>query len=448
MVNICFIANYYKTIVFVEITKILIQHGITIYWIVPNNKQYQDLKKIFSKDQLLYIGKNEVLKAAENNCDYDLKINELIYGDRVLSLESKKWTYLYLSHLKHLYYDFIKQNNIKYVFGEVTWAHELIAHRLTIAAKDLECKYLNPHTIRIPNGRFAFFTDEFQSKIKEVYQEVNTAKDSIKIEKPSYLLINNNLLAKKGTLRYNLIKVKNFVLRTNQDANDPTLYSNPSLQFKIRVKEIYNRLVFNNFVSETSIDDLPQDKTCVLFTLHKQPEASIDVIGRYYENQLEMILNIWRVLPENYALLIKEHSNAIGDRGFKFYRKINALPSTYLVDNKEDSYKLLERCEVVFTVSGTIGYEASLKEIRAFTFAPTFFNKLKGCNEVSWKDFKSNTLTELIATSKIGLGIDEFSEWLLTNSFEGIMSDAYGDPRCMEEENIRKLSEAFLKIIK
>ncbi|PQV49653.1 hypothetical protein CLV33_103291 [Jejuia pallidilutea] len=446
--NICFIANYYKTDVFVEIAKVLSGSNIKSFWIIPNRKQYEFLKTMFHENQLLYIGKKEVLSHNNKTVNIDLKINELVYGDRVLSMESKGWTFDYLLKLKELVYDFINTNTIEFVFGEVTWAHELAVHRLTIEAKELNCQFLNPHTIRIPNNRFAFFTDEYQSNIKQLSNLSSLSDDlSIKLEKPSYLAINDKLIAKKGTLKHNLILIKNFILRTNQDVNDPTLYSSPLTQFKIRTSEVFNRVLFKWFVSETLIKDLPKNKKQLLFTLHKQPEASIDVIGRYYENQLELIKNIWRILPEDYILLVKEHSNAIGDRNLKFYKTVKNLHNVYLINNKADSHKLLDNVEAVFTVSGTIAYEAALKGKKGFTFAPAFFNKMTTCTEVSWKDFKNKSLDDLINEQNNSLSPKLFSKWLLENSFEGIMSDAFGDPRSINKENIHKLANAFITIV-
>src|SRR5690606_6237857 len=135
---------------------------------------------------------------------------------------------------------------------------------------------------------------------------------------------NDKVIQKKGTISHNLRLLKNFILRTNQDINDPTLYKSPLTQFMIRTKEIYNRILFKNFVKEVQTDNLPSQPK-ILFTLHKQPEASVDVIGRYYENQLLLIKNIWRFMPDGYQLLVKEHSNAIGDRSLAFYRAVKQL---------------------------------------------------------------------------------------------------------------------------
>ncbi|MEZ4792895.1 MAG: hypothetical protein R2783_05395 [Gelidibacter sp.] len=447
MKNICFVANYFKTDIFVAIAKTLDKHDINSYWIIPSGKQYKELGKTFSKDRLLYIGKKEVLATTGRIMDHDLKIHELVYGDRVLREESKKWTFDYLLKLQPLFYDFIQKNHIHHIFGEITWAHELLAQRLVRQATELKCQYYSTQTVRIPNGRFTFFTDDFESQIEEVEPEPKEQHPPIELAKPTYLAIMDQHIKNQSSTKGNLKKLKNFIFRTNQDFNDPTLYSNPYTLFKIRTKEIWNRIAFKNFVSETTYDQLPKDKKFILFTLHKQPEASIDVCGRYYENQLQLITNIWRILPEGYIFLVKEHSNAIGDRGLKFYKTVKGLRNTILIHHKEDSHRLIDLCDAVFTVSGTIAYETALKGKRSFTFAPAFFNRLSNCNEISWKDFRnSQSLFDLIH-AKEPSNIEEFSNWLLNNSFEGIMTDAFTEPVCAEKENIVKLCVGFLNVI-
>ncbi|MDO1502196.1 hypothetical protein Q2T40_18845 [Winogradskyella maritima] len=447
MSNICFIANYYKTDVFLEVSKILEKKNHTVFWIVSSKKQYDWLLSKFPSDRLLYIGKKEVLASKTKQIDVDLKLNELIYNDRVLKHESRNWSYNYLKNLTSLYYNFFKTNKISYIFGEITWAHEILAYRLSTFHTELETQFLNPHTIRVPNGRFAFFTDEFQSCIKEVKRVDNEVFSTITAEKPEYLKLNDKWIDKKKSISHNIGLLKNFIFRTNQDANDVTLYSSPYNQFKIRTTEIINRFIFNKFVSETTIEKLPENGKFVLFTLHKQPEASIDVIGRYYENQLSLIENIWRFLPENYYLLVKEHSNAIGDRSYSFYSKVKSLRNVFLIDNRINSYDLIEISSAIFTVSGTVAYEAALMSTMSFTFAPAFFNKLKCCREISLDEFKHNTFIELMSKNNTGLSNEGFSNWLMSNSFKGVMSDAFGNPRSIEPENINLIANAIEKIV-
>ena len=79
-----------------------------------------------------------------------------------------------------------------------------------------------------------------------------------------------------------------------------------------------------------------------------------------------------------------------------------------------DSHKLLDICEAVFTVSGTVAYEAALKGKKSFTFGPVYFNKLNYCKKISWKDFRNtNNLQELLSSFPTTNNIKEFSKKLL-----------------------------------
>src|SRR5690606_24694408 len=88
------------------------------------------------------------------------------------------------------------------------------------------------------------------------------------------------------------------------------------------LREEWNRLTYQ-FIKKTSYQEI-EKKNFVLFTLHKQPEASVDIVGRYFDDQYKVIQSIWRILPESWYLVVKEHTNAIGDRSFSFFRKIKA----------------------------------------------------------------------------------------------------------------------------
>ncbi len=98
-----------------------------------------------------------------NICCDGVKKTRSYYSDRVLRYEPA-FGEAYLKSIQKSYYEFIKQNNIRFVFGEMTWAHEVLMSCITHKCSELSCQYLKPHTIRIPTGRFAFFKDEFESE--------------------------------------------------------------------------------------------------------------------------------------------------------------------------------------------------------------------------------------------------------------------------------------------
>lgn len=438
--NICFVANFHKTYLFHEVAKRLQRDGVRVFWVVVNRKLRDFLLEHYDKDQVLYLSK---LNAAQECAPVgDFRLNELVHGDRVLTHE-RSWAWQFLENIQRPFHDFIAANEVKHVFGEVTWAHEILFHRILTNRTELGARYLCPHTIRIPNGRFGFFTDEFQSELLERPQDSREVFDvaDLQVAKPDYLKINDARLDKARSIRSRLHRMKRFFTKENIDDVDPTVPANRWLAFKLRAAEEFNREMYRFVRTEPFTEELAASPY-ILMTLHKQPEASIDVIGRYYENQWINILNVWRSLPDGWRLVVKEHTNAIGDRSVWFYAKIKRLRNLVLIDEKEDSHRLINACKVVVTVSGTVAYEAALLGKRAYTFAPCFFNKLNGCDAIGlnetraaidWLDWNSNAPKCDISQ-------------LISRSYKGLISDPVSSPSCVDPDNVQSIAAAIREV--
>ncbi|MBW1293900.1 hypothetical protein [Aquimarina litoralis] len=443
MKNICFVSNFEKTYVFDGVARILKdQHQIKVFWIVVNSKYLKYLSEKNDLDEILYIHKD--LEAHESVGDY--KINELVANDRFLSLD-KEVGLRFLNSIQKPVYEFIRKNKITTIFGELTWSHELLISRMVNTNVELDCRYYNPHVVRIPNGRFAFFKEEKEDlKLDDNvhYQELN--HPLIKLEKPDYVNVNDKIVNESLKLKTKYNRFQRFLSKKNVEKNDPSLLYN----FKDRLKRGYteekNRRRYYS-IKTISFDEI-KNKKYVVYPLHKQPEASIDVLGKYYNNQWINIFNIWKLLPGDWCLVVKEHSNAIGDRDKSFYQKIQNLPNSYLVNEKTDSYALIRNCQTIFTVSGTIAYEAALMEKTAFTFAPMFFNKLKYCHQISIEDFNNCDNLSALILEKNGendkkMSVKEFSNFVYHHSFEGTWTPT--SPDVLSQRNLNLLSDALIQ---
>lgn len=446
--NICFVANYEKTLLFAKVADKLTDANI--FWITVNRTLYDTLTARYPKETVLLIDKTAVLSKEKKGFDTaPYKLNEMWIGDRVLKHES--WGQQYLSNLSGIFYDFISTNNIDFIFGEQTWAHELLIHRVSSLNKELECQFLSPHTVRMPSGKFAFFKDEFQSAI-QTYRSNDydyEKHDIIKAKKPEYLALNNQILDEKSKLSYFIKKSKYFFTERVNEAHDPTKPDSLYRAFKGFFSYYINKKKYHWFVKEMMVDELGE-KDFVLFTLHKQPEASIDNTGRYYENQIEIIKNIWRILPEDTLLLVKEHSNAIGDRKLSFYQEISQFKNVKFINYQSDSYELAQNAKAVFTISGTVAYEAALMNTPTFTFIPIFFNGLSLCKHINYDELRNpkTSLQALINSVKSDQEVDQdYTNWIHGNSFEGIISDYNSNPACMEDGNIDELVKAINVIV-
>lgn len=441
--NICILSNFTKSYFYHEFLKEL-PDEIQVYWIAVNRKIYKFLKAEYTPERVLMINRDHFQKT--NAPIDDFKLNELIYGDRVLRYEPQNGLQ-FLQNIQAPIYDFFKKNEIKFVFGEVTWAHEVLVHRMCAKRQELNCTFLNPHVIRIPNNRFAFFTDERQSEFFRKQKAKDWNGKVLEVKKPSYLKLNDKILKKNNSIKGRLNRVKRFLTNENIDKKDPTLLANGKWRFQSRTMEEVNKEVYKTVkrVDFQEVKNIPY----VFIGLHKQPEASVDVLGRYYEDQFQNIQNLWRALPQGWNLLVKEHTNAIGDRDLKFYKALQSLPNLYLIDEKANSWEIIRNAQLTATISGTIALEAALMQQPAVTFAPTFFNRLNYCRQISLEDLQYCTNLQEIAEDLKNVEDNrlEYAAHVIRNSFEGNFIDPIADQTAMDEENLKLIARAIQEVV-
>lgn len=442
--SLLFLANYTKTQFFDAVALELQATGAAISWICVNERLYHDLAAKYGTDNVLLIDLREAGQSSPAIGEY--KLNELIYGDRALRHIPEK-ALRYLTNIQQPIYDFLQTHLPAFAIGETTWAHELLVRRIVTERTELGCQFVSPATVRIPTGRFAFFLGETQETMLELQKDSTDRSLELppaRIARPDYFAIMNRNVKNSRRVSRRLLRLKRFVTKENIVPDDPTLIHSDWTRFKLRVTEELNKETYH-LVKRSTLERL-DGKKFVLVALHKQPEASIDVLGRYYEDQYQNIANVWRALPSEWLLVVKEHTNAIGDRGLAFYRKLQQLPNVVIIDEHADSHELIRRAELVVTVSGTVAYEAALMGKPAVTFAPVFFNHTPACRHIGIEELQScRSLADLIP--KAELSADDLREYVRKNSFEGIVSDPLSDPRCMEPSNVRKVADAFQEVL-
>ncbi len=443
--HICFVANYYKTYFFHEIASQLQANGVAVYWIVVNRKLRDFLIEKYGADAVLYLSKDDAEHERESMGDF--RLNELVYGDRTLRYQTR-WAFSFLNNIQQPIYEFLDRHGVRFVFGEITWAHEILIHRMVTSHKELKAAYYCPHTVRMPAGRFGYFRDEYQSELVPLPTITEDRSDGnlppISAKKPDYLALNDLKLQQARTFGARLARLKHYFTMENIDSKDPTAIVNRWISFRLSVTEEINREIYH-LIPKAKFDEALASRDFVFLGLHKQPEASIDVIGRYYEDQFLNIVNVWRALPDDWLLLVKEHSNAVGDRSWFFYHRLRQLRNVVLVDEKADSHDIIRRSRAVISVSGTMAYEAVLLGIPSLTFGGVFFNRLPGCRKIGLDDLRAGGLGYLIQPADTE-DVIEFSHWLREYSTEGVISDPVSNSACMSSENLERIARAFLAL--
>ena len=459
---ICFVANYYKTIFLYEVSKEIEKKGLSVVWISPSKRwgdfllekgvapcnvltlseygKEWDSHKPLSSDERLE------LSSIEDTFADDTFYN-LIARDRVLREKRSMFSLRYLLVISRLISSFFDDKDVTHVFGEKTWAHELL---ITNVAKVKDIVDLCPHSVRVPADRFGFFTGQDQSRL--ILIEEPGDNDHIvagelinKLEKkeikPYYFKINQGVPSFKkhwfGELFRNMLH-----LQTNAyDETLPSIYKRLSVRLQTYFKASLTAIT-------KPFDTMPSDRSFILVTLHKQPEASIDVLAARCSNQLEAIRALSRSVPASHEIWVKEHSNAIGDRSLSWYNQLKSIPGVRLIDPYADTFALLARADLVVSASGTVCLEAGLLGVPAITFAPMFFSPVLAADKVDPYSLSRSELMSLFGRGQV-LKREDRLQFLATvhaNTFEGRIGDPIHDPACMDHKNIHDVAVAIYNV--
>lgn len=464
---IAFTANHDKTIFYHEIGRRLVQEGHTVLWISSSVRWTRWLEnegvasehicRVYEHssawENVTHVSEvgasqREALAALARESNAWTTAN-LILMDRVLSTKSYSYGLAFLHTCAEVAEDFLRSRNVRILISENTWALELIAVQVGLR---LGICCVNPHPARIPHGRFGFFLNPLQAellKFREVTQEDRREAKRIVTEfrnsKP------------KPERYYELSRIP-----TPQRSWIPNLFAHlrqgrfdrfDEMRFPVRwlIRKKISEVTQAQAVRLTrpfQEPPLPPERPFVLLTLHKQPESSIDVLGAYVSNQLELIRAVARSVPATHDLYVKEHAHAIGDRPLSFYRVAARIPGVRLIDPFLDSQRLLEHADLTVTVSGTVAYEAGMLGKRAVSLTPMFFGNLLLASGVdpysggSW-------LRELLDVDEGGLDerASPFIADLLTRTFPGIIGDPRNAPASMTSENLDLITAGFRKLI-
>jgi hypothetical protein len=121
------------------------------------------------------------------------------------------------------------------------------------------------------------------------------------------------------------------------------------------------------------------DKYVILF-LHYQPEATTSPIGNVFVDQELCVDVLLKHLPNDYYVYIKEHpsqfyAHSEGQKGriSDTYYDLAKRPRVKLISTNEVSFDLIEHCQALATVSGTVGWEGIVRGKPVIVFGITWY---------------------------------------------------------------------------
>ncbi len=214
----------------------------------------------------------------------------------------------------------------------------------------------------------------------------------------------------------------------------------------VKTQNELKNIAYNNNLKNYAQNDIDLDTKFVYFPLHLQPELSTSGLGGIYVDQLLAIEHLSKVIPKEWNIYVKENPKQNQSmRGKWFFRRFNELDNAKLVSKNVDTYKLIENCEFVSTVTGTVGWEAITGGKNVLIFGSPWYQSLPGV-------FKYNDDFNLLDILNYKVNHEELNNKfnsLISKTEEGVIDSYYSTivENYDEYENSLKVAESILKII-
>jgi len=426
--RIAFTGNHRRTLIFAEIAKHLTAAGHEVFWIATGSAEMSSILAPFDKSKTLTIDKSITGEIADFEQYSEITVNGIISSDRIL----QKLPYIkavnYVSSCCGQIKEFLSEKNVELVFGEVTWAHEMVTAGI---CRELDILFLSPVNVRYPSERFAFFEGVFQRKIYNPSDAINLSEGAELYERfincgsePFYMEpVEKHIFDKL------IYHIKRYLTGDTKDMTVPSIYR---LIYETVIKKIRYKPSFSK----------PAGRF-VYLPLQCSPESSIDVQAGYYLDQLNFVRAVSRSIPNGITLAVKPHP--LGTYSRKFYRALLKIPSLQLVNN--DSSYLIENAHVVVSISSTASYEAGLCGIPAVVFADMFYTELPTVMRCDSLEKLSSVIEAAIDSYAEKNAVITFLARLCSSTYEGYCEspDVYED--ALSLSNISMVSKAFEDVV-
>ncbi len=459
--NILFVSIFDLTRLFHEVSRGLVARGHNIFWITTNEywttwltdhgvERNRILQLVYQPTDFLDEKTKETLQPeiVKTESSAGLTVNQALLMDQFIRFKNKKdiseYVYLYYRDIKR----FLISNGVETVIAEPTNLNELISYML---CRELRIPMIAPRDGRYPRERLLFNEGYEQSKLifgpgagsqssgRRVLEEYAKRRSA-----PHYFARLSKLRAldlKKilGALRNRIYLMTHTSHRglTHHDLRERVSWS---------LKRAIGMFYLRRICRYDRLEEI--EGKIAFFPLHVQPESSVDVLASYFTDQLKLTADIRRSLPFDMTLVVKEHPNILGLKSPAFFRSVRRLPNVKLIKHSVSNSDVYQKTSILFTISGTPGFEAGMLGIPTVVFSPMYFTGLSNVRYCADVTRIKDTVRELLDGSVRDLDIDcRFMQRLLNSSYDAYWTDPVSDPNVMEAGNIQRLQAAFVDVL-
>lgn len=197
---------------------------------------------------------------------------------------------------------------------------------------------------------------------------------------------------------------------------------------------------------------LPANEPYAYFPLHYQPELTTMVLSPFWQDQPSIIANIARSLPLGMRLYVKEHVPMLGLRAVNYYDPLRLIPNVRLVDPYLSSLDLIQRSQLVLTITGTAGFEAALLGRPVITFSDIFYSAMAGVHRCRAPEDLPGLVRRVLASPPVDdRDVVAYVAALMEGAFEFDMDSLWFPGRSFENvrdaPSTQHLYDAYMRVV-
>lgn len=433
--RVVFVENRAKTTFWVEVARGLITRGHWVAWIVQN--------PVYAPSE----GTGEVFALGfPKTVDMiDAPVPNPVSTDRgrdYFGAGARHYSF-YIRRVS----DALDQLRPDAVLGEPTLMHELL---IIDECRRRGIAYLHPAMTRYPGGRFNVLDGDKQTSVLgsgEAWPRDLLLDVALRISEgrslPSYMAQPSGTAMLIRRLRRacgQTLATLGWALgeRFNTPSPARKLALNMDLRGNLRTWSALARMP----------DATGSENPVILYPLQMQPEANIDVWGRPYSNQVDLVKRLLAKLDENGAVAVKANPKAKYEVSTEILALARSSPRVVLLP-LDCSMKDAQRVTTgTITVSGTVGFEAVFGRGRCLSLRhPVLERHLPEFHA----DTPEEAVTRLISDPDAGRGNPcrgaDLLAQLIDDSFEGTINEPTYDSNCLSPDNIEKVTSAIERVL-
>jgi len=174
------------------------------------------------------------------------------------------------------------------------------------------------------------------------------------------------------------------------------------------------------FINKNLIRNIENKKPFIYFPLHVEPERSLLIAGALFSDQIKVITNIAKSLPNGYNLYVKEHPIQYTRewRSISYYKQIMSLPNVSLVHPSVKSDYIIKKSSLVVSINSTSALEAGFYNKPSITLSNQDFSYLPFVHQIkTLQDLPNAIKTSL--KKKVNISdLNNYLNLIESNSFE------------------------------